>query len=284
MTFDFNPRFINNSNYGGNTASLPCFSGVSSNPFYSGTSNTSNPYNTTSNTWGGFPDLYSAFVNIYTQYVPVNNLVNGVNNIAQAGVSNFIRTQLSTILPSNVNTGTQYTNPLLYSLLFGSGNNYISSNSLEEWGIGWNLGFPKVDTPLLTIQTGTSFYKILDDYIYVKLNPEYPINCLDTTGAENLQITRESTGNVKGYNMKLLLNNFGGYAQTAILNPVVLNPPISRMDKLTLQLLDLNGTVLSNANCEWNGCLQITEALDQPTQDSSIIKLNVTQDVDAINN
>ena len=277
---NFNQIFVGVHNYGGYTLSLPCFSGVSSNPY----AGSNNPYNQTGGNWGGFPDLYFAFIILYAQYVPINNLVNGVNSVAQAGVSNFIGTQLSNILPLNNITNSQYTSPLLYSLLFGSGNTYASSNLIDEWGIGWNLGFPKVDTPLLTIQTGTSFYKILDDYIYVKLNPEYPINCLDTTGAENLQITRESTGNVKGYNMKLLLNNFGGYAQTAILNPVVLNPPISRMDKLTLQLLDLNGTVLNNANCEWNGCLQITEALDQPTQDSSIIKLNVTQDVDAINN
>ena len=278
---NFNQIFTGTHNYGGSIQALPCFGGVSSNPYAS----SNNPYyNRTSGDWGGFGDLYYTFINLYAQYLPINNLVNDVNSVAQTGVSNFIATQLPTILPSNVNTGTQYTNPLIYSLLFGSGNNYAFSNLTQEWGIGWNLGFPKVDTPFLTIHSGNSFYKILDDYIYVKLNPEYPINCLDTTGPENLQLTRESTGNVKGYNMKLLLNNFGGYAQTAILNPVVLNPPISRMDKLTLQLVDLNGNPLSNADCEWNGCLQITEALDQPTQDSSIIKLNVTQDVNAINN
>ena len=267
--FNFNPNYaLSLSNY--NNAFLgPITFGAGVILGYNGIS--ANPY--TSNTgWQGFGDFYFAYYNLYNQYVAINNLVNGIVGAATAAVNNFIATALAGILPPNALTRSRYTDPLLFSLLFGSGNSYQFSNLSEEWGIGWNLGFPKQDTPYLTKHTGNSFYKILDDYIYLKLNEEFNLNNIDSTGPENLRATRESTGLVGNYNSKIFLNTFGGFAQTAINNPIPLNPPVSRLDRISLQLFDFRGNPINNNNCEWSCSLHITENFNLATSGSSLLQ------------
>jgi hypothetical protein len=60
------------------------------------------------------------------------------------------------------------------------------------------------------------------------------------------------------------------------MNPVEMNPPLAKLDKITFQLMDLAGNLINNADCEWNACLNISEVLDQPTAQASIIKYNST--------
>ena len=131
----------------------------------------------------------------------------------------------------------------------------------DEWGLGWNLGFTKEDTDYSTIHRADSFFKILDDYIYLKLNPEYDMNRIDFGAKENLSQTMESQGQIRGYNGKLLLNTFGNYAQTIIQNPVYFNPSLLRLDKMSFQWIDTVGVPLVNAECEWNAAVQIVEEI-----------------------
>lgn len=257
---NFDTLFKGARTFGANI--IPGFNGVS--------------YNTHTNCntliWLGFADFYDAFCFYHTQYLGITNTINGIVNSTLSNLNNFIETQLVNILPASAMSRSRFTDPILYSMLFASGNSYQFGGLEEEWGMGWNLGFPKVDTAYSTRHTGNSFYKILDSYVYVKLNDEFNINRLDTTGKENLQATREPTGLVGKYNIKLLLANFNGYTNTAIMNPVEMNPPLARLDKITFQLMDLAGNIINNADCEWNACLNISETLDQPTAQASIIK------------
>jgi hypothetical protein len=261
---NFNTVFKGARTFGANI--IPGFNGVS--------------YNTHTNCntliWTGFADFYDAYIFYYTQYIAIVNTLNGIVNSTLSRLNNFIATQLVNILPASAMSRSRFTDPLLYSVLFGSGNSYQFGGLEEEWGIGWNLGFPKVNTQYSTRHTGNSFYKILDSYVYIRLNDEFNINKLDTTGKENLQATREPTGLVGKYNIKLLLANFNGYTNTAIMNPVEMNPPLAKLDKITFQLMDLAGNLINNADCEWNACLNISEVLDQPTAQASIIKYNTT--------
>jgi hypothetical protein len=261
---NFDTLFQGARTFGANI--IPGFNGVSYNT------------HTTRNTliWLGFADFYDAYSFYYTEYLGILNILNGITRAALSNLNNFIATQLVNILPANALSRSRFTDPLLYSILFGSGNSYQFGGLEEEWGLGWNLGFPKVDTAYSTRHTGNSFYKILDSYVYVKLNDEFNINRLDTTGKENLQATREPTGLVGKYNIKLLLANFNGYTNTAIMNPVEMNPPLAKLDKITFQLMDLGGNVINNTDCEWNACVNISEMLDQPTAQASIIKYNST--------
>jgi hypothetical protein len=134
-------------------------------------------------------------------------------------------------------------------------------NLTDNWGLGYNLGFNKIDTPFGTVQTAQSFYKIIDDYIYLRISPEYDMNKLDFGGRENLSVTRDSTGATKTYYGKLLLNNFNAFSQTLVQNPVTFQPPISRLESVSFQWLNFDGTQVNNTNCEWNISISVTEQL-----------------------
>jgi hypothetical protein len=112
------------------------------------------------------------------------------------------------------------------------------------------------------VQTAPSFYKITDDYIYLRLNPEFNINRMDAGGKENYRQSREPTGITNQYYCKLLLTSFGGNATTFIHNPVSLAPPIFRLTKLEFQWIDPNGVVINNNDCEWDMVVNITESVD----------------------
>jgi hypothetical protein len=223
--------------------------------------------------WQGFADFYDQFVYIYNQYTALNRLITNINNNALSNINQFIITDLQNILPQSALLRQNYNDPLLFSLLFKSGNNPIIGKQLDNWGIGWNLGYPKEDTVYSTIARGNTFFKILDDYVYVRLNDEFNMNKLDISGKENLAESREPTGGVNQYNTKLFLTTFGGYAQTAIMNPISFNPPIGKLDKFSFTLTDTAGNIIDNKDCDWNATLQITEMLDTATQSSTFINL-----------
>ena len=127
-----------------------------------------------------------------------------------------------------------------------------------------------VDTGLNTIHRAGSFFKILDDYIYMRMNPEYNMNRLDISRQENFAATLDTTAETNLYNCKLLLNYFGQYATTFVQNPVNFNPPIGKLDKLTFAWYDPTGTLINDAQCEWTAAIQITETVDVVTPASSI--------------
>ena len=88
------------------------------------------------------------------------------------------------------------------------------------------------------------------------------MNLVDTTAKENLALTLDSTGGTKQYYGKLLLANFGSYAQTMIMNPVQFNPPLGKLDHLTFQWVDNTNQVINNGDCEWTATVQIVEIRD----------------------
>ena len=140
--------------------------------------------------------------------------------------------------------------------------------------MGYNLGFEKEDTEYSTVQRATSFFKILDDYIYLRMNPEFTMNRMDTTALENLSVTHEPTGTVNQYAAKLLLAQFGNYATTIIQNPIQFNPVLQSLDRLSFQWTDTAGTTLNNNECEWNAVVQIQERITAPKVGSTIPRQN----------
>ena len=131
----------------------------------------------------------------------------------------------------------------------------------NNWGLGWNLGFAKADTPFATVHFAPSFFKLIDDFIQLRMNPEFDLNRMDVIEKENLANSLETTGTTKAYYGKLLLANFGSYAQTLISNPVSFLNPIGKLDKLTFQWLDPTNAIINNNDCEWNAVVQITEQI-----------------------
>jgi hypothetical protein len=210
----------------------------------------------------GFGDFYGRFVNIYNQYNEQVQLVQRINAAVKSNVENFIRTELVNILPASSLNRQRFTDPLTFKILWRSALFPQYAKLEENWGLGWNLGFAKADTPYETVHRADSFFKILDDFISLRLNPEYDMNRMDTSAKENLAATKEPTGATKAFHGKLMLANFGSFAQTIISNPVSFYPPLGRMDKLTFQWVDVTGAVINNDNCEWNAVVQIVEKKD----------------------
>lgn len=247
----FNSNFILTSNYGENA--LSNFAGV--------------VYTTTS-----YSNWYSLFSTNYAQYYPSSVRVYEIQSNVNSNLINYLSTYFGTILPSSIYDRLRLTDAIPFSLLFSTSVAPQVACNDTNWGLGYNLGFARCNYSNNTTYTAPSFYKILDDYIYLMLNDELSMNRMDVTARENYNITLESTGEVNKYNAKLLLANFGNYSQTAIQNPVQFNPPLSRLDRLTFTWVDINGNVIDNNDCEWSACLQITEQKDKQTVDSTLAR------------
>ena len=206
-----------------------------------------------------FGDFYGRFVALYNQYNAQVQLVQTINSNVKQQMTNFIQTDLQYILSSNTLNRQRFTDPLAFQIQWKSALIPQYARLEENWGLGWNLGFAKADTTFDTVHKADSFYKILDDFINLRLNPEYDMNRMDTSAKEQLSATQEPTGATKAFHAKLLLANFGSFAQTLISNPLSFSPPLGRIDKLTFQWVDVAGAVIDNSDCEWNAVVQIVE-------------------------
>jgi hypothetical protein len=192
-------------------------------------------------------------------------------------MSNFIVEDLKYILPPTALNRQRYTDSLLFDILWKSQLSPTYQTLEDEWGLGWNLGYPKEDTKFATIHIAPSFYKIQQEYIYLRLNPEFNINRMDSGGKESYRKTREPSGITNQYYCKLLLTTFGGNATTYIHNPITFQQPINCLRKLEFQWIDANGAVITNNDAEWHMSVNITETVDiVPIPTKTIKVLNNT--------
>jgi hypothetical protein len=228
-----------------------------------------NGSNITSVTFGDFLRQYSQIsATINSNNGPISTITGNVLK----GTKDLITGDLRYIIPSYVASRERVFDPLEFKLPFST-IAQDSNRTIEEYSMGYNLGFVQKDTPFNTIQRAGSFFKILDDYIYMKMNEEYNMNSLDISRQENYATTHDPQAESKLYNCKLMLNNFGTYATTLVQNPVMFNPPIGKLDKLTFTWYDATGAVIDNAECEWSGAIQVVESIDTATNDSTIPKM-----------
>jgi hypothetical protein len=207
----------------------------------------------------GFGDFYSRFLALYNKYNTQVQLVQKINNAVKSNTEVFIRTDLQYILPATSLNRQRFTDPLTFTILWRSALTKEYLPLEENWGLGWNLGYDKADTPYETVQRAQSFFKILDDFINLRMNPEFDMNRMDTGGKENLGVTLEPTGSTRAFHGKLLLANFGSFAQTFVSNPISFTPPLGRLDRLTFTWVDITGATINNADCEWNAVIQLVE-------------------------
>ena len=259
---EFNPQYLNNlltfnSNY--------TFSGVS---FGKDVSTGFPGCNLSSSNFGDFMGQYNGFYSTLSTNVKV--LTDIQTNLSQQ-MSNFLITDMKYILPVSSITRQRFTDPLLFQIQWESQLTPQYMTLVDSWGLGWNLGFTKQDTGFSTTFTGSSFYKIQDDFIYLRLNPEFNINRMDSGAKENYSQTREPSGITNQYYCKLLLTSFGGNATTFIHNPIEFTPPINRLSQLQFQWIGSDGAVISNFDSEWDMTVNIAERADViPVQQTSV--------------
>ena len=219
----------------------------------------------------GFGDFLNQYIGIYNTINLAGTIASTVNGRVLAGTSNLVTGDLRFILPPSIASRERVTDPIEFMLPLSTV--VADSNRLiDEYGLGYNLGFEQQDTAFNTVQRAGSFFKILDDYIYLKMNEEFDMNRLDITTKEDLQATQDSTAQPNLYNCKLILNNFGTFATTFVQNPVTFNPIVGKLDKLKFSWYDITGQLIDNNECEWSGAVQIVEKMDIATDDSTVTK------------
>jgi len=207
----------------------------------------------------GFADFLEDYKGFYITYSTNTVILENIQTNVTSSMNTFILNDLQYILPSTFLTRQRYTDPIVFSILWKSQlqNTFITLE--DEWGLGWNLGYTKADTPYSTVANASNIFKIQQDFIYLQLNPEFNINRMDSGSKERYATSREGSGNVNQYYCKLLLTDFGGNANTFFHNPVSFNPPIGKLSRLNFQWVDSNGVQLSNLDADWNMVINITE-------------------------
>lgn len=210
-------------------------------------------------------DFLKQYASTYSTFVENSVLLDTINSTIKGSVTNFIRHDLQFILPPSALSRQRFTDPLLFQILWKEQLSPNFTDLVDEWGLGWNLGYSKSNTVFGTNQTASSFFKIQQDFIYLRLSPQYNINGMDAGGPEDYAVTREPTGITNQYYCKLLLTSFGGNATTFIHNPIQFNPPLNRLTKLSFQWIDAKGLPITNLDAEWNMTVTITERLDVPS-------------------
>ena len=210
----------------------------------------------------GFGDFIGNYRDYYSTFSTNTVILSSINGTVKAEMNKFISTNLKYILPSSAITRQRFTDPLLFEIQWSTQLAPTFETLTDQWGLGWNLGYGKYDTGFATLQKAASFYKIQDDFIYLRLNPEFNINRMDAGGLEKYATTREPTGVTNQYYCKLLLVPFGGNATTFIHNPITFTPPIFALSKLYFQWYNSAGVLIANADAEWDMVVNIKESYD----------------------
>lgn len=211
-----------------------------------------------------------SFGDFITQYNNVNlanqtnsGTISTITGRSNAAISKLITGDLQYIMPSYLANRNRTTDPIEFMIPFSTCVT-PSNASIDQYGMGYNLGFAFADTLYNTVQRATSFFKLLDDSIFLRLNEEFGMNKMDISQPEKFAQTRDTTAQSGLYNSKLILNSFGSFATTFVQSPVTFNPPIGKIDTLSFSWYNSSGVLLNNNDCDWSGSVQIVESVNAP--------------------
>ena len=214
----------------------------------------------------GFSNFITQYSTLYGQYTGLTANVNTINSNVRVSMQNFILSDMQYILPSNILTRTRFTDSLTFSFLWKTALQETPpsyANLVDGWGLGWNLGYAKQDDSYpSTVHFAPSMFKIIEDFLYLRLNPEFNLNRMSAGTKENYLDSREPSGLTSYYYCKLILNGYGQTATTFVHSPIILNPPISRITKVSFQWLDSKGNLLnipSATDSDWQMTVNIQE-------------------------
>ena len=211
----------------------------------------------------GLKYALSLYIALYNGTVASQITVNAATTNALTSLTNYVAIRYAGILPTTFLKRSRLSDPIPFQIQWFSALKNAYKTAFDQWGLGWNLGFNKADTAFATQQTASTFIRITDDYIYLRMNEEMDMNTIDISEKEYISQSQDTFGQSSRYFSKLLLNTFGNYTTTFVQSPKIFNPVLGKLDKLHFQLVDQAGTVLSNADCEFTVTLQIQEAVDQ---------------------
>ena len=222
-------------------------------------------------TYRGYADAISSYGSFYSSITQSYAFYTGILSSATGQLNQYITSNYAGILPPSALNRSQYTAAIPFQLMFST---YLTAQQaplIDQWGLGWYLGFKKADTypPRVSVASDT-FIAIVQNYIYLRLNPAYNINALAVSGKETLSDTRESSAQEAKYFSKILLNNFGSFSQAAVQLEKTFKPVLGQMETLQCQLVDRNGNQLVSTDCEYDMTLNFTEVWQAPKDVASL--------------
>lgn len=222
-------------------------------------------------TFTGYGPAISTYQGLFSTTTATLVTYNNILSTATGELGQYVVTRYGNILPSSIVTRNRTTDPLPFSFLFSTYTLPPYKTQYDEWGLGYNLGFNKADTPIRTTATSDTFIRIVQSYIYLRLNPELNINAMSVSGKEMLSECRDSAGQEAKNFAKILLNDFGSFSSTAVQRPKEFNPVLGKYEVITCQLTDKYGNQLSSIDCEYDFVLQIDELSNGPKDSSSLL-------------
>jgi hypothetical protein len=233
----------------------------------------------------GYNDAYTKYLTYYTDINSLYSEFTSILSTTQGQLNEYIISRYGSVLPPNITSRNRFTDPLPFQLLLSTTLVAPYTGYYDEWGLGYYLGFNKADRPdqPRTTVTSDTFIRIVQDYIYLRVNPEQNANTMGVSAKENLAETRESQGEDTKYFSKIILNNFGEYSRTALIQQKQFKPVLGRMETITCQLVGKNGQQINNTGCEYDMVLEITELTNTPVDTNSLsgptTDLNVYQNM-----
>jgi len=222
-------------------------------------------------TFTGYKDCIDKYAQFYSTTQGLLTTYTVVLSTASAQLTEYITTYYGQILPPSILTRNRVTDPLPFQFLLSSFLVPPYDTQYDQWGLGYNLGFNKIDTPPTVSLTSNTFIRIVDDYIYLQLNPEYNMNSMSVSGKEDKAMCLDSSAQESKYFSKILLNDFGGYCRTAVQMPKTFNPVLGKYESLSCRLVDRSGQPINNVDCEYDFVLEVTEILSGPEDTASLL-------------
>jgi len=221
----------------------------------------------TSSTYAGkkFTDIsgFGSFLNHYRQKYSTLTTTAQFFSIANAsaatGLIDYTNTYFADILPAGYTNRNRLTDAIPFSIKWYSQLTPTYAAKTDYWGLGYNLGFKKLDTDYAISHIGDFLFKLTTETIYLRMSETLPINTMTVSDKEDLAVSHESNSQVDKFFARILLNNFGSYTTTMVQTGRPINPPIGRLNSLRFQLVDKTGAVLTNNDCNFIATLSITE-------------------------
>jgi len=225
-------------------------------------------------TFNGYADALSQYVSYYStiqsQYSVYVNILSTTSGL----LNEYVVVRYGSILPPGIATRSQYTAAIPFQLLCDYNLQPPYNTQPDQWGLPWYLGFPKSTVPVIgprTYVTSSTFIRIVQQYIYLKLNPAQNINTLAVSAKENLSETRESQGMDTQYFTKIILNDFANFCRAGVQLQKDFSPVLGKYEIIECILTDQNGNTINNNDCDYDMVIQITETTNTPTEDSSLL-------------
>ena len=210
----------------------------------------------------GYNNALTQYIDTYNSIADTLTSMTAILSTAQGQLNEYIVTRYGLVLPSTIINRNRVTDPLPFQFLFSSFTFPPYKSQYDNWGLGYNLGFNKVDTfPPVTTITSQTFIRIVQDYIYLKINPELNMNMLAVSNKEDLSQTHDPTAEDSKYFLKLILNDFASFCRTGVIQQKTFTPVLGKLDTISFQLTDKFGNQINNTDCEFDLILEVAEAI-----------------------